>query len=172
MKARLRSEHSLAKARNSRRRLVFHARIDDRSQYRAACQMSTGCWYLPPPVSCLRVDYETRAELAALARGRALIIDYFAYAARWGLRFGDVRFRWLNWSDPLPDRALLLADIDEPTTFIKADLAPLMLRERAMLRMAGPRWPEGLRRPTIAIADGGPWLAFFEARARPFGLGR
>ena len=83
-------------------------------------------WYLPPPVSCLHVDREARDELVALARGRALIIDFFAYAARCGLRFGDVRFRWLDESHPLPDRTLLLADIAEPITFIRADLAPLM----------------------------------------------
>ena len=60
-------------------------------------------WYLPPPVSCLHVDCEARDGAAALARGRALIIDFSACAARYGLRFGDVRFRWLDESHPLPD---------------------------------------------------------------------
>ncbi|HEY8870306.1 MAG TPA: hypothetical protein VIM30_13075 [Candidatus Limnocylindrales bacterium] len=133
---------------------------------------ATGFWYLPPQVSCLEVDRETRDELRTIARGRAVLIDYVAYAARWGLRFGDVRFRWLDERAPLPDHTLLLADIDEPTTFIKADLAPLMAQERAQLKIAGPRWLGRLRHPTIAITDGGPWLAFFEARATPLGLGR
>jgi hypothetical protein len=132
----------------------------------------TGFWYLPPQVSCLDVDRETVDELQTLAHGRAILIDYFAYAARWGLRFGDVRFRWLDDRVPAPDRTLLLADIDDPVTLIRAALAPLMLRERARLRMSGPRWPGGLRRPTILVADGGPWLAFFEARATPLGLRR
>jgi len=133
---------------------------------------SSGFWYLPPQVSCLDVDPETREELRTSAHGRVLLIDYFAYAARWGLRFGDVRFRWLDGRDPLPDRTLLLADIDLPTTFIRAELAPLMIRERARLRMSGLRRPGWLRRPTIVIADGGPWFAFFEARATPLGLRR
>jgi hypothetical protein len=132
----------------------------------------SGYWYLPPHVSCLDIDFPTRDELRTSARGRALLIDYFACAARWGLRFGDVRFRWLDGRAPLPDRTLLLADIDLPPIFINADLAPLMIRERARLRMAGPRWPRGLRHPTILVADGGPWLAFFEAHATPLGLGR
>lgn len=133
---------------------------------------STGFWYLPPPVSCLEVEDETRDELHAIAGDRAVLIDYVAYAARWGLRFGDVRFRWLDRRASMPDHVLLLADIDEPLTLITADLVPLMVRERARLLMSGPRWPSGLRHPTITIADGGPWLAFFEARATPFGLRR
>jgi hypothetical protein len=133
---------------------------------------STGFWYLTTQVSCLDVDQETRDALRTIARGRAVLIDYFAYAARWGLRFGDVWFRWLDEGAPLPDRTLLLADIDEPTTFIKAELAPLMIRERARLRMFGPRWLGLLRRPTIVITGGGPWLDFFDVRATPLGLRR
>lgn len=133
---------------------------------------STGFWYLPPQVSCLDVDDETRDELRTIAGDRVVLIDYFACAARCGLRFGDVRFRWLDQRASLPDHTLLLADIDEPMTFIKADLAPLMVRERARLTMSGPRWPRGLRHPAITIADGGPWLAFFEARATPLGYRR
>lgn len=133
---------------------------------------SGGFWYFPRQVSCLDVDRETRNELRTIARGRAILIDYFAYAARWGLRFGDIRFRWLDQGAPLPDRVLLLADIDEPPTFIKAALAPLMISERARLRMSGPRWLRLLRHPTIVITDGGPWLAFFEAHATPLGLRR
>lgn len=133
---------------------------------------STGFWYLPMQVSCLDVDRETCEELRTIACGRAVLIDYFAYAARWGLRFGDVRFLWLDEGAPLPDHMLLLADIDEPTTFIKAELAPLMIKERARLRMAGPHWLGSLRRPTIGITDGGPWLDFFEAHATPLGRRR
>jgi hypothetical protein len=131
-----------------------------------------GFWYLPPQVSCLDVDRETRDELRTMGHGRAILIDYFAYAARWGLRFGDVRFRWLDDRSPLPDRTLLRADIDDPVTLIKASLAPLMITERARLRVSGPRWPSGLRHPTIIVADGGPWLAFFEAHAVPLGFRR
>lgn len=105
-----------------------------------------------------------------MAGGRAVVIDYFAYAAWWGLRFGDVQFRWLDEGTPLPDHVLLLADIDEPPTFIKGELAPLMISERARLRMTGPRWLAPLRRPVIVITDGGPWLDFFAARATPLGL--
>lgn len=53
-------------------------------------------WYVPGHVSCLRVDEGTRDELAEMGRGRALLIDYFAYAGRFGWRFGDVVFRWLD----------------------------------------------------------------------------
>jgi hypothetical protein len=133
---------------------------------------STAYWYVPPPVSCLDVDRATRDELRTIARGRAVLIDYFACAARYGLRFGDVRFRWLDDDAPLPDRVLLLTDIDDPPTFIKAELAPLMVTERARLRMSGPRWLGPLRQPTILISDGGPWIDFFVARARPLGFRR
>jgi hypothetical protein len=132
--------------------------------------MSARQWYVPPPVSCLDVKLETRDELRIVARGRALFIDYFAYAGRYGLRFGDVEFRWLDEAAPLPDRALLLADIDDPLTFIRVELAPLMVEEKAKLKLSGPRWLGRLRRPIVVISDGGPWLAFFEARATPLGL--
>jgi len=67
---------------------------------------------------------------------------------------------------------LLLTDIDDPPTFIKAELAPLMVTERARLRMSGPRWLGPLRQPTILISDGGPWIDFFVGRARPLGFRR
>jgi hypothetical protein len=135
--------------------------------------MSKGVWYLPPLVSCLDVDHETCEALRAIARGPILLINYFAYAARWGLRFGDVQFRWLDERELLPDRLLLLTDIDTPTTMIRAELAPLMIRERARLVVSGPIWLGAwLRRPRIVIADGGPWILFFEAHATPLGWRR
>jgi len=76
----------------------------------------------------------------------------------------------LDTAAPLPDHVLLLADIDEPTTFIDGELAPVMISERARLRMMGPRWLAPLRRPVIIITDGGPWLEFFAAHARRLGL--
>jgi hypothetical protein len=133
---------------------------------------SAGFWYVPRRVSCLDVDRETRDELRSIARGRVVVIDYFAYAARGGLRFGDVRFRWLDEGAHMPDRLLRLADIDEPPMFIKAELAPLMISEQARLTMSGPRWLGLLRHPTIVITDGGPWLTFFDAHATPLGLRR
>lgn len=133
---------------------------------------AAGLSYFPRQVSCLDVDRETCDELRAIARGRAVVIDYFAQAVRWGLRFGDVRFRWLDDRSDMPDRLLQVADIEDPPTFIKAELAALMVSEHARLRMAGPRWLGALRHPTILIADGGPWIAFFEARARPIGWRR
>lgn len=80
-------------------------------QRAAAKTTSTGSWYLPTQVSCLGVDRETRDELRTIAGGRALVIDYFAYAARWGLRFG-VQFRWLDAGTLLPDHVLFRRRFD------------------------------------------------------------
>ena len=72
----------------------------------------------------------------------------------------------------VPDRMLPLTDIDDSPTFSKAELALLMVTERARLRMSGPRWLGRLRQPRILISDGGPWIDFFVARARPPGFRR
>lgn len=126
-------------------------------------------WYSPPHVTCLRIDSATRQELVVIARGRALLIDYFATAGWFGLRFGDVTFRWLDDLVQLPAGALLVDDFSEPPTFVRPHLAALLIRGRARFRILGPRRLRFLRRPAITLCDEGLWLEFFGIHAAPLG---
>lgn len=116
-------------------------------------------------VSCLRVDAATRDELRVLAHGRILLIDYFAEVGPWGVGLGDVELRWLERTEDLPDEAVRLDDVDEVPVFIQPELGPLMAAVRASLEITGPHWLPALRHPSIAIADGGPWVDFFASTA-------
>lgn len=59
--------------------------------------VSKRLWYLPSRVSCLDVDDETREALRSIARGRTLLIDYFACAARWASASGIFNSAgWMN----------------------------------------------------------------------------
>ena len=103
-----------------------------------------------------------------MSKGRIAFIDYVAYAGTRGLRVGRVWLRWLDGSAPIPDHVVRVSGSDQPV-LIRAELAPVMLREHAALRVWGLRLPRRFRRLTIALADGGPWLAFVDARATPLG---
>ena len=103
-----------------------------------------------------------------MARGRIALIDYVAYAGTRGLRVGRVWLRWLDERAPIPDHVVRVSGSDQPV-LIRAELAPVMVQERAALRVWGLRLPRRFRRLTIALADGGPWLAFVDARATPLG---
>ena len=104
-----------------------------------------------------------------MAKGRIAFIDYVASAGTRGLRVGRVLLRWLDECAPIPDRVVRVSGIAEPV-LIRAELVPVMVQERAELKVSGFRLPRPFHRLTIAVADGGPWLAFVEARATPLGL--
>jgi len=104
-----------------------------------------------------------------MAKGRIAFIDYVAYAGTRGLRAGRVWLRWLDESASIPDRVVLVSGIPEPV-LIRAELAPVMIQERAELKVSGQRLPRPFHRLAITLKDGGPWLAFVEARATPLGL--
>jgi hypothetical protein len=104
-----------------------------------------------------------------MANGRIAFIDYVAYAGIRGLRVGRIRLRWLDALEPIPDHVVRVAGISEPV-LIRAELAPVMVQERAALKVSGSRLPRPFHRLAITVADGGPWLAFVERRATPLGL--
>ena len=106
-----------------------------------------------------------------MAKGRIAFIDYVAYAGTRGLRVGRVLLRWLDECAPIPDRVVRVSGIAEPV-LIRAELAPVMVQERAELKVSWLRLPRPFHRLTVTVADGGPWLAFVEARATPLGLRR
>ena len=117
----------------------------------------------------MTIDAATRTELRGLARGRVLLIDYFCVAGRCGTVLGDATLRWLPGPDHLPRGAARVDDVSELLVFIVPELAPLMVAVDARLAVAGPRWAPFLRHPVITIANGEPWVDFFEARATRFG---
>jgi hypothetical protein len=122
--------------------------------------------------SCLIVNPGTRAELPKLARGRILLIDYFARVGQRGVILGDVELRWLTRAEDLPAPVLRVTDLPESPVFIVPELAPLMVRVHARLEAVGPHWPPFLRHLAIRISDGEAWLDFFAARASPLGRHR
>jgi len=103
-----------------------------------------------------------------MSKGRIAFIDYVAYAGTRGLRVGRIWLHWLEGSAPIPDHVVRLSESDQPV-LIRAELAAVLVREHAALRVWGLRLPRRFRRLTITLADGGPWLAFVDARATPLG---
>jgi hypothetical protein len=130
---------------------------------------SGGFWYVPPAVHCLQVDDETLGALRRVSRERVLLIDRVVGWAWPGLRYENVVLRWLVQGDPLPDRLLLVADVDDPVTFIRADLAPVMRNGQARLVARGPAWLGRFRRLRIDVDDAGAWLASFDPGAQADG---
>ena len=112
---------------------------------------------MPPIMASPRL----RAELPGQARGRAIVIDYFA-SARCGLVIGDITARF--GPDPRPETYVRLSDLEGVPVLAERRLVPLLdesaltldlsrlpFGSRLRVRLDRPeRWLEFLDRPGIA----------------------
>jgi hypothetical protein len=96
-----------------------------------------------------------------MSRGRLLLISYFQAPSTRGGIDGDVVLAWLDDPAEAPGDTLVVDDLDQPTTLIHSELAPLFAEVRARLELAGPRWLPALRHPVVRINDTGAWMTFF-----------
>jgi hypothetical protein len=115
--------------------------------------------FAEPGVS-LDIAPEVQAGLAARARGRRLVIDWFATRCCGNVAVGDVVFRWRTPDQPVDPDALRVEALDGLELWIRPELVPLFARARAkvVLRGIGP-W----RYPSVVVEDGAAWLDFFAA---------
>jgi hypothetical protein len=112
----------------------------------------------PPPVSW---SSSAVRELPGKARGRRLLVDYFA-ARCCGRNFsvGDLHVRWTS------SLKLVAADfvpLEAPAgieAYVQRDLVRVLDTAGAQVAMVG--WGP-LRRPVVELADGALWLDFIGA---------
>ena len=108
----------------------------------------------------LEIAPEARVGLVAQARGRRLVIDWFATRCCGNVAVGDVVFRWRAPEQPIDLDAVRVEAVDGLELWIRPELVPLFARARArlVLRGIGP-W----RHPSVVVEDGAAWLDFFSA---------
>ena len=112
------------------------------------------------PAVALDIAPEAQASLAAQARGRRLVIDWFATRCCGNVPVGDVVFRWRAAGQPHDPDVLRVEAGDGLELWIRPELVPLFARAgaRVVLRGIGP-W----RHPSVVIENGAAWLDFFAA---------
>ena len=108
----------------------------------------------------LDITSEARAGLAGQARGRRLLIDWFATRCCSNVAVGDVVFRWRAPGQPIDPDAVRVEDTAALEIWIRPELVSLFARSRAriVLRGIGP-W----RRPAVVVEDGAAWMDYFAA---------
>ena len=108
----------------------------------------------------LEIAPEVQAGLAAQARGRRLVIDWFATRCCGNVAVGDVLFRWRAEGQPMDPDTVRVDGTNGLELWIRPELARLFARARArvVLRGIGP-W----RHPTVIVEDGAAWFDFFAA---------
>jgi hypothetical protein len=106
----------------------------------------------------IAVHPSLRGSLARLARGRTLVIGYFA-SARCGAVVGDFSISWR--SDPPGERFRRLAPVENIDVFADARLLEVLETAAPELRPGGV-----LRRDTPTVHLGIPelWVDFLEGR--------
>jgi hypothetical protein len=100
---------------------------------------------------------EARRELPARARGRRLLLDYFATrCCGRGVSVGDVDLRWAGPAEPGGEFLALRGPVGLDA-YIQRDLVPIMEAARGRVVMRG--WGR-FRHPVVEFEDGAVWLSF------------
>jgi hypothetical protein len=101
---------------------------------------------------------EARRELPVRARGRRLLVDYFATrCCGRSVTIGDLHLRWASAGGDIDPEFLALRAPGELAAYVQRDLVPVLeaARGRIVMRGRGP-----LRRAAIEVGDGAAWLEF------------
>jgi hypothetical protein len=96
-----------------------------------------------------------RQELARLARGQAIVIDYYA-SARCGVVIGDITAGFVD--DQPPESHVRLADLDGVPVFAEPRLVPLLEQTGPVLdrRLPSGDWL------AVTLQEPEKWLDFLE----------
>ena len=110
------------------------------------------------PGSQISIDVEPnlRRELAKLAHGRPLVIDYFA-TRRCSIVIGDLTARFRR--QPPGERYIELASVNAVRIFLEERLITLLTDAGLSLRLAGPSFA---RRPVPWLDRPERWIEFLE----------
>ena len=113
------------------------------------------------PVHAVTWSQEARGELPTRARGRRLVLDYFAArCCGHNVAIGDLHLYWVASGGPIADEFLPLPAPADMEAFVQRDLAPVLEAAggRIAMRGFGP-----FRRPVVELEDGAMWLEFIGA---------
>jgi hypothetical protein len=104
---------------------------------------------------------EARRELPAHARGRRLLLDYFAArCCGRNVSVGDLHLRWIASGSPITDEFLPLRAPSDMDAYVQRDLVPVLEAARGRIAMRGRG---RFRRPVVELEDGAMWLDFIGA---------
>ena len=104
---------------------------------------------------------EARRELPDRARGRRLLLDYFASrCCGHNVSIGDLHIRWAGPGSPIADEVLPLRAPGDVDAYVQRDLVPVLESAGGRIAMRGRGW---FRRPVVELDDGAIWLDFVGA---------
>lgn len=113
------------------------------------------------PLAGVTWSEQVRRELPERARGRRLVLDYFAArCCGRNVSVGDLHLRWIAAGAPIADDFLPLRAPTDIEAYVQRDLVPLLEAARGRITMRG--WGR-FRRPVVELADGAVWLNFIGA---------
>ncbi len=115
---------------------------------------------VPPTAVRLAMAPEVEQALASQARGRRLLIDWFATRCCSNVAVGDVDFRWQAPDRQIEPGAVRVEGITGFEVWLRPELVGLFARARARVILTGfGRW----RHPSVVVEDGDAWIDFFAA---------
>ena len=105
---------------------------------------------------------EARRELPAMARGRRLVVDYFAArCCGTNVSIGDLSLRWLPTTAPVDPEFVPVEAPGGLRVSVQHDLVSVLRATGGRVDMGG--WGR-FRRPVIALQDGATWRDFITGR--------
>jgi hypothetical protein len=109
------------------------------------------------PIGVVLWSEAARLELPARAKGRRLVLDYFASrCCGTNVSVGDLSFRWQR-PDQLTDELVPVAAPDGLDVWVQQELVPVLRAARGRVEMRGLG---RLRHPSVELEDGAVWLDF------------
>jgi hypothetical protein len=113
------------------------------------------------PLPAVIWSLEARRELPARARGRRLLLDYFAArCCGRSVSVGDTRARWTASGAPIADEFLPPRAPTGMEAHVQRDLVAVLEAARGRIAMRG--WGR-FRHPVVELVDGAVWLDFIGA---------
>ena len=107
---------------------------------------------------------EARREVPALAKGRRLVLDYFAArCCGRNVSVGDLHVRWIASDEPMAEDFLPLRAPEGLEAYVQGDLVQVLDTTQGRIAMCG--WGP-FRRPVVELEDGAVWLDFIGACRR------
>jgi hypothetical protein len=113
------------------------------------------------PLPSLSWSSSAIRDLPGKARGRRLLVDYFAArCCGRNVSVGDIHVHWTSAAGPVAGEFLPLLAPAGIEAYVQRDLVPVLDAAGARMVMIG--WGP-LRRAVVELADGAAWLDFIGA---------
>src|SRR2546422_4776298 len=102
-----------------------------------------------------------RRELAVRAKGRRLLLDYFASrCCGRNVSVGDLHLRWASSVEPIAEEFVAIPAPTGIEAYVQRDLVSVLDAAGGRIVMRGWGW---FRRAVVELADGAVWLDFIGA---------